>query len=77
MKKKKKKNFVLLFNLVTVPFFFLSFLHVQFYVFTWLFLLLDCSSGLRSTKDFFKWGHLMLKGRRCCTRGSSFNNKVW
>ena len=76
---KKKKNFffsVLLFDLVAFPFFFsLSFLCVQFYIFTQLFSLSDCSSELRSVKDFFKQGCLMLKEGRCCTGGNSFNNR--
>ena len=26
-------------------------------------------------KDFFKWGCLILKERRCCTGGNSFSNR--
>ena len=76
---KKKKFFFLCCCLIWWLFLFFFFslfsLCVQFYVFTWLFSLLDCSSELRSVKDFFKQGCLMLKEGRCCTGGNSFNNR--
>ena len=75
MKKKKKKNFLRCCLVWWLFLFFLSSLCVPFYVFTRLFSLPDCSSGLRSAKDFFKRGRLMLKGGRCCTGGNSFSNR--
>ena len=73
MKKKKKNFFCIVVLFGGFFFFFLSFLCVQFYILIQLFSLLDCSSGLRLAKDFFKQGHLILEGGRCCTKGNSFS----